>query len=309
MCIISIDFLGTIEHSDNNSTFVTMQTDSHQVLSKIMQQLVSAGPPKLVYTAHTQMHAPRDAQQFPLPRIMMPLSGSHRFTCSDRLDKQSVAVTEHQAVFTAPMAWTKSQHQANTSFFALVCHHGFTRYLTFSTNNKGVAIPNSKYWIHTKLETSNALRSSLLAMHNTAKRTDCKANNLCLRHQLFSCLLLAHDDLLKDKEHDSDQAHSQWRHACAWIDENCHQDINRDELATFLTVHPNHIARIFRHNNDRFPQRLEQARMARASTLLSQSLSSISDIAISSGFQSPSYFIRRFKLIHGITPKKMASNS
>lgn len=278
-----------------------LATVSYQQLQESLQILLEQGPPAHVYAALAHSRAPRGAQQFPLPRIMLGLKGRHHVRYSVQQRSRSSELQVGDALFTAPMAWTKARHAPHARFFALVCHHGFTRYLVFDTNSRGTAIAAQKYWVHTRQDTSAPLRQSLLAL-TTACSRHVDSSDPVMSHLLYSSLLLAAEELQQQEQDAPDHVQRQWREACAWIDEHCQRELSRDELADMLQVHPNHIARIFKHCNDHFPTRLEHARLNRSTALLTQSTASIHEIASRCGFQSSSYFIRRFKRRHGLTP-------
>ncbi|SFU83187.1 helix-turn-helix domain-containing protein [Pseudoduganella namucuonensis] len=95
-----------------------------------------------------------------------------------------------------------------------------------------------------------------------------------------------------------------------YIQENLHQAITLDALASLANVSRFHFARMFRHSTGVSAMAyLERARMARAQELIRTGGLSMSLVAIGVGYEDQSYFTRRFRLRVGMTPAAYARES
>lgn len=76
-----------------------------------------------------------------------------------------------------------------------------------------------------------------------------------------------------------------------------------------LNITPNYIGSLLcKHTNMSFPQYLNKRRLVYAEKLLREDLALINDIALKAGFNSTSYFIKKFKNMYGLSPKAYREN-
>lgn len=95
-----------------------------------------------------------------------------------------------------------------------------------------------------------------------------------------------------------------------YIQENLHQAITLDALASLANVSRFHFARMFRHSTGVSAMAyLERARMARAQELIRAGGLSMALVAVAVGYEDQSYFTRRFRLRVGMTPAAYARES
>ena len=89
-----------------------------------------------------------------------------------------------------------------------------------------------------------------------------------------------------------------------YIDAHLHQELKLADLASLLGISEFHFSRRFKQVLGTTPhQYLLQQRIERAKQLLKQSDRSISDIALTCGFNSHSHLSKQFRKLTGITPK------
>ncbi len=81
------------------------------------------------------------------------------------------------------------------------------------------------------------------------------------------------------------------------------EPITLESLAQALNVSPYHLQRIFKRVTGQSPtERLRAVRLAMAQKWLSEEGATVRDVALRSGFQSPSYFAARFQEAFGVRP-------
>jgi len=91
---------------------------------------------------------------------------------------------------------------------------------------------------------------------------------------------------------------------CDYIEENLHQDISLAELAAIARLSPYHFCRAFKETVGEPPHRYQMSRrIARAKTLLTKPVLSVSDVAATVGYGSLSRFSALFRQVTGHSPR------
>jgi len=90
-----------------------------------------------------------------------------------------------------------------------------------------------------------------------------------------------------------------------YIKEHYNEPISMSDVAQFCNVNYTYFCRLFRqYTNRKFSDYLLDYRIKKARIFLLKSSSSILDVSMKCGFDSVSYFIRKFRESTGLTPKK-----
>jgi len=90
---------------------------------------------------------------------------------------------------------------------------------------------------------------------------------------------------------------------CDFISDHCTENLSLEEISEKAGFSKYHFSRLFKQfSGQTFYQYVSQKRIEHAQTLLSSRDMSITDVALESGFDSQSAFIRMFKLHKGMTP-------
>lgn len=91
----------------------------------------------------------------------------------------------------------------------------------------------------------------------------------------------------------------------SYMEEHYRQPITLQELADTISCNSQYLCRFFKEIAGISPiQYVIDLRLTRACYLLKHSSKSILEIALDSGFENVSYFIRKFKEVNGCTPKE-----
>ncbi len=95
---------------------------------------------------------------------------------------------------------------------------------------------------------------------------------------------------------------------CEYINNHCNEDLTLDQLSAMAGYSKYHFSRLFKQfTNVSFYKYVNQKRIAQAESLLINPEISVTEVAIRSGFSSPSAFIRMFKIIKDCTPTEFRS--
>lgn len=92
--------------------------------------------------------------------------------------------------------------------------------------------------------------------------------------------------------------------ALAFMRENLHREITRDETARHAGISPSHFSRLIKERTGRsFTELLRQCRVDLACDLLRGSETPLTQVAAACGFCDQSYFTRVFQEVKGVTPR------
>ena len=90
---------------------------------------------------------------------------------------------------------------------------------------------------------------------------------------------------------------------CDYLQEHCSEDLTLDDIADRSGFSKFYFSRRFKQfTNVSFYKYVNQKRIAKAETFLTDPRNSVTDVALNCGFPSLSSFIRMFKIIKGCTP-------
>lgn len=102
------------------------------------------------------------------------------------------------------------------------------------------------------------------------------------------------------------EANNHVKNACDYISKNYTKDITVKSIAAHLHVTENHLIKLFKKELNRTPnQYILELRLIYARYLLLHSDESVQHIAYSCGFNTPSYFTKRFTQRFGILPNEL----
>ena len=93
------------------------------------------------------------------------------------------------------------------------------------------------------------------------------------------------------------------RRAYSYIDANSAQPLSMEEVAAHCGMKYTAFSRFFaRYTQKSFPEYLTEVRLKKATILLTTTQDSVTEIALTAGFSTSSYFIQRFRRKHGVSP-------
>ncbi len=100
------------------------------------------------------------------------------------------------------------------------------------------------------------------------------------------------------------------RTACNFIAENFRKNITVKEIADRLHVTENHLIKLFKREINQTPmQYLLELKLVYARNLLMQSDHSVKEVSFMCGFNTPSYFSKRFFERFGVLPNQLKQNT
>ena len=146
-----------------------------------------------------------------------------------------------------------------------------------------------------------AAAARLAALHRAFESSGSVLKQECLLLSAMAHLLMRHSGSTAS-DHAIGNENASVRRVCDYIAENAFETIKLDDLAAVAHLSPFHLLRVFHKATGLPPHAYQtQVRIHRAKRLLRQR-SSITQVALATGFFDQAHFSRQFKRYVGITP-------
>jgi AraC-like DNA-binding protein len=145
-------------------------------------------------------------------------------------------------------------------------------------------------------------RSALRQAAETLCALDVRAEQPAARHLVATFLHLLRTAAARPQEPHA-KGDRTWREALAYVHDNSHLPIGREEAARKLGVSPNYLSRMCRERGGKsFVDLLTGLRLEKAAAMLRAVELPVAEVAKACGFADAGYFIRRFRRGFGVTP-------
>jgi AraC-like DNA-binding protein len=248
------------------------------------------------------MGMPPDASLLNHARMIFCLEGRATFQMQQWGSIVAVGLSPGEGLFVAPQCWVRAQPQQPYLSMGVVFYPQVTRfYLKRGEPAENWHPGNLAENFSVPVGLSEAGRALCCVMADVSPARDAE-RHFC--HAL-DCLTIVTRELLALPLEAGGKARIAWRTACDFIVDNLHRPLSRQEVAWHVSVHPNHLSRLFTlFGNETFSEFLHNQRLERARLLLSDSRINISEVARLSGFSDVNYFIRIFRKSTGRTPAR-----
>ena len=123
---------------------------------------------------------------------------------------------------------------------------------------------------------------------------------------LFTALS-AHPEVCSEE---ADPHNETVKRCVAYMEGNLHRRITLSEIADVAHLHPNYLCKLFRtYTGQTVFEYLNRIRVEKAAVMLRSGENTVSQAASECGFESLSFFTRKFKAIMGDTPKHYSSRA
>lgn len=226
------------------------------------------------------------------------------------IGKNTFLVEENQICFVPPNALhSVITHSPNTAYFAFVFsydlltlpeHHFFQISITEPLMRGRLVFP-------TVLGGSNVhQRAAAVALEQMCVCPNTATNYKLAIFQALLSLYSALQDTLIPADAAGDTAGNWAVKVCLdYMHDHFGQRITLDQLAQLVHLHPNYLCKLFKmYTGQTVFQQLIHIRLENAAALLEKGSCSVSQTANLCGFESVSFFSRKFKQIIGCPPKE-----
>lgn len=94
-----------------------------------------------------------------------------------------------------------------------------------------------------------------------------------------------------------------------YISKNLAEDLSLNSVAEKIFISPQYLSKVFKDETGmNFVDYVTQTRMEKAKELLTSTTENIETIAEKVGYNTPHYFIKKFKERYGVTPRNYRQN-
>ena len=151
----------------------------------------------------------------------------------------------------------------------------------------------------------NCYNIDLMEYHNYSRQLSAKVFSAADIRQLSDLLLKSIGALYCQKAENASVLSSRITHAVSFVEAHYMEDISLVSVARDLHINPEYLSRTFKQQvGINFSTYLNNIRLQHALELLKQTDNRVSEIAVSTGFQSPAYFSKCFKAAFGLSPQQ-----
>lgn len=272
-------------------------------ISSLIDHLVHRHYPRSVHLANEPGIPPSVAGTLlPHPRFSICLSGSASYQIMRNGSAEKITLSRGEAIAVAPDCLMEPHADGRYLALGIVFTGEMTRFLLAKKT------PGKKSGSHRFLiahHSASLIDEDTSAFFQILCRPSSRPPGDPFLSHLLRLILIKSRELSAASAMESPNRKSwlTWRAACQFIGENLTRPIDRNTIASFLQLHPNHVSRLFtRFSGGTLSQYLLEARLRHASGLLKNPSLNIGEVARASGFSDANYFIRCFRTRYHITP-------
>jgi len=255
---------------------------------------------RAVEAGHTGM--PREASLMEQPRLIVCLEGRAGFEVKRGEVVTTVTLAPRDGLFIAPGRWVRARVREPYVSMGVVFYAATTRFYLMRGRPERDGHPGTP--VETHIVPAGIGDEGRALARLLAGPVPVLAGER-LFHHAFECLLLLSRELLARPaaEAAGGKARFTWQAACAFMLEHLHRPLSRKDVARYLSIHPNHLSRLFAEfGGEPFAEFLLARRLERARLLMADPRLNIAEVARLSGFASANYFSRVFRGRTGRTP-------
>jgi len=273
-----------------------MSDAAHAELVRHLDGIIAGGPPTRVVFGLPGGRPPAGAAMVPGARLSCITAGCKHIQAWDGDRAVVHRLAPGEAIVMPPYGWTVPMYTSSRTFFGVVRHRDFTRFL-LSEHVVGARSRAPQWWFHTARPMSAGCAHALGALAELAYGGPAVA-----REQLWIFLQFARAELSAAPGIPRDSSRAVWTALCEHLQQHLEQELGRDDVARRFRLHPSTVSQLFsRHGGETFGAYLTRVRIERAQELLAGDMP-IATVARRCGFGDASYFIKVFRRLVGMTP-------
>jgi len=279
-----------------------MSSSKDFIISQIESQVSRADFGRFIpvqpFTSTALRHA--EHTSFATNRLTCVLDGSLKLNLGSGKTYSLAEIVAGETLVMKPFCMTDTLPQNHCVLLGIVCMSDCLRIFHVDSMSNGELRKAETAFYHIsdtyRLCTSTAI-ASLCMLENEAMMTQFGPDLM----KLIWTLVL--QDIRASKVTMFSKAHNLWFQIRDFMASMPIETINRQMIADHFRITETYVSILFaRYAGTNFSDYLLQGKLHKAVNLLDETTMSISEIAYNSGFDSISYFIRRFKKKYSISP-------
>ena len=240
---------------------------------------------------------PVDGHLVHFSRLCIVISGSYEFDIGIRNKRQRIHAYAGDAVFIPPKCWDAPTWNKHGKTLTLLYAPRQTGYSLNLCDGDGKVISIEKGILTGPLKNEGKLMEQALIEMAYVNQGNPAASNL-VQALIQHCHYTASTEVPEIS-----RSQSRWESICLYLQENMGQEVTRESVASFFSMSPNHLSKLFRQEGKvGFNGYLTLVRIAQAKRLLTQYSLNLEQISAQTGFSCGDYFGRVFRKYTGHTP-------
>jgi AraC-like DNA-binding protein len=273
-----------------------MSDDHREALLRHLDHLISRGPATRVVFALPGGSPPPGAGMVSGGRLSYVTAGCKRIQSWDGAQVVDHELRSGEAMVMPPYGWTVPAYTSARTFFGVVRHRDFTRFIRHSYDGKDV-VRTPQLWFHAARPLGAGPAQALGALTELAYGGPPVAAEL-----LWVFLRFARQELHEAPDGSQSRGRSTWNALCEYVNQHLEEELGRDELAQRFRLHPSYVSLVFSQvGGESFSAYVTRLRLERAAELLRHALP-VQEVARRCGFRDSGYFIKVFRRHLGVTP-------
>jgi len=245
-----------------------------------------------------EAHDISQAECLPWPRINVKLDG--HMIMSMREDGQTRQHELHRGdiYFIGSFAPIKVRERSGSAI-SLVLYQNFLRIVYAKVNNSEV-LELEFYHIYDTL--SMATIYAFKSIDEFCEAEAVPSPDIAGR-MIRMIMELSENDLKRSLSESLSRSQTLWLQLAHHIEENYLGELSREKIAAVFKINPEYVSKLFqRYSNCTFKEYIIRRRMEHAAQMLHSEKCTVDEVAWKSGFNNTAYFIKTFRLYHGMTP-------
>ncbi len=246
------------------------------------------------------------------PRFIFVLGGSYRVVRDLDDRKRDRVVRSGEFYWMRSEGWNLVRNDTVRTVLSVIFDADHTRFLWYHHQREAGAVrkpdAHTALRYHTHAPASEELRHSVALMETAAACS--KADGVVARSTARTLLGWCRRELLADEvlavaNTSGIGTSGRWTfdEIRAYVADHLQHELNREQVAEVFRLSADHLTRLFRiHAHCGFVEFVRAERFRLAERLLVGSRLSVKEIAAACGFNLSSYFIKRFRERHSVTP-------
>ena len=275
-----------------------MQNMKNRLLERL-HGIIAMTPARLILAGgRGEEHKISNAEYMPWPRINIMLEGHIIISIREAGQTRQYELTCGDIYFINAFAPIKVHERIGCVLSIVLCKN-YLR-ITYARINGPEVIDNDYYHIYDTLRMTTVYAFKSL---EALCETEIKPSPDIAGRLVHLIMEMAEEDLMNSANEKFSRSQNSWLKMVDYVEDNCLGDISREKLSDIFKVTPQYVSKLFqRYSNCTFKEYIIHRRMEHAAEMLLSGQYSVDETAWQCGFNNTAYFIKTFRLYHGMTP-------
>lgn len=256
--------------------------------------------PKQIFIAggRGEVHDIGQSECLPWPRINVKLDGHSIMSMREGGRTMQHELHCGDIYFIGSFAPIKV-HEQSGSGISLVLYQNFLRVVYAKMNNAEI-LEQKFYHIYDTL--SMATVYAFKSLDEFCEAETVPSQDI-VRRMIRMIMELSENDLKRSHSESVSRSQTLWLQLAHHVEENYLGELSREKIAAVFKINPEYVSKLFqRYSNCTFKEYIIHRRMEHAAQMLLSGKYSVDETAWQCGFKHTAYFIKTFRLYHGMTP-------